>query len=32
MALPSSMYKGLVNSPETTLTNNIGDRYSYLRA
>lgn len=24
MALPSSMYKGLVNSPETTLTNNIG--------
>lgn len=24
MALPSSMYKGLVNSPETTLTNNVG--------
>ncbi len=24
MTLPSPMYKGLVNSPETTLTNNIG--------
>jgi len=24
MTLPNPMYKGLVNSPETTLTNNIG--------